>query len=187
MNKLLAGIFAVALLAITADTLLAGQRERTVFVTSASFSGNLGGLKGADEKCQAEADGPGSIVPSGTYRAWLSDETDSPDTRFTKTFDPIVLPDGTKIADGFLDLTHGYIQHPIDIDQTGKRVGLDYFWTGTMADGTAASEIVMCDDWTGQRASGGLAGSTSETDALWSAYKGGAPCSRKYRLVCFQQ
>jgi len=42
-----------------------------VFVSSVSFKGNLGGLTGADAKCQAEADGPASIVPAGTYLAWL--------------------------------------------------------------------------------------------------------------------
>jgi hypothetical protein len=46
--------------------------QKTVFVTSAKFKSNLGGLTGADEKCQTEADGPASIVPSGTYLAWLS-------------------------------------------------------------------------------------------------------------------
>lgn len=187
MNRFLAGIFAAAHLAIAVDAPSAAERERTVFVTGASFTGNLGGLKGADAKCQSEADGAESIVPPGTYLAWLSDATDSPSTRFSKSFDPIVLPDGTKIADGFLDLTEGYIQHPIDIDPTGKRVGLDYYWTGTMADGTAASEIVRCGDWTEERGSGGLAGSTRETDSLWTAYRGGPPCTRKYRLVCFQQ
>jgi hypothetical protein len=61
----------------------ADSNEKTVFITSASFNSNLGGLTGADDKCQAEADSPTSIVPSGTYMAWLSDGTDSPNTRFT--------------------------------------------------------------------------------------------------------
>ena len=95
MNKLLTMISAVALLTAIAGSAYA---QKTVFVTSAQFNGNLGGLTGADDKCQAEANGPASIVPSGTYLAWLSDGTDSPDTRFTKSAHPYMLPDGSKIA-----------------------------------------------------------------------------------------
>ncbi len=73
MNKLLAMTSVAALLTAIAGAAYADQHEKTVFVTSAAFKGNLGGLTGADAKCQAEADGPASIVPSGTYLAWLSD------------------------------------------------------------------------------------------------------------------
>ena len=95
LNQLLTMISATALLTAIVDPAFANQHEKTVFVTKASFKGNLGGLAGADEKCQAEADDHASIVPSGTYLAWLSDGTNSPDTRFAKSSDPYVLPDGT--------------------------------------------------------------------------------------------
>jgi hypothetical protein len=186
MRKTLTTIGAALLLAATIPA-SAGERVKTAFVTQGSYNGNLGGLSGADRKCQAEADGAGSVVPSGIYRAWLSDGSEGPSTRFTKSFDPVVLPDGTRIADGFPDLTSGRIRHPIDIDPTGRRVGLDYYWTGTNADGTPAPEFVTCDGWTAEAGAGGLAGSTTETDALWSAYRGGMPCNRTGRLVCFQQ
>ena len=68
MNKLLTMISAVALLTAIAGSAYA---QKTVFVTSVSFKGNLGGLTGADDKCQAQADDGASIVPSGTYLAWL--------------------------------------------------------------------------------------------------------------------
>ncbi len=73
MNKLLTMISAVALLTAIAGPAYADQHAKTVFVTSISFKGNLGGLAGADDKCQAQVDGPGSVVPSGTYLAWLPD------------------------------------------------------------------------------------------------------------------
>ncbi len=71
MNKLLTMISAVALLTAIAGSAYADQHEKTVFMTSAKFKSNLGGLAGADDKCQAEADDAASIVPSGIYLAWL--------------------------------------------------------------------------------------------------------------------
>ncbi len=71
MNKPLTMISAAAVLTALAGPAYADQHGKTVFLTIASFNGNLGGLTGADEKCQAEADGPASIVPSSTYLAWL--------------------------------------------------------------------------------------------------------------------
>ena len=136
MNKLLTMAFAAALLAACAAPVSNERNEKTVFITSESFNGDLGGLKGADDKCQAEADAPASIVPSGTYMAWLSDGSNSPNTRFTKSSHPYVLPDGTKIAENYSDLTDGSIQNFINIDPAGNTVGVNRIWTGTNEDGT---------------------------------------------------
>src|SRR5207248_2675590 len=45
--------------------------NKRVFVTSVMYDGNLGGLAGADAKCQARAT---AASLSGTYKAWLSDD-----------------------------------------------------------------------------------------------------------------
>ncbi len=188
MNKLLTMTFAAALLMAIAVP-AADPNEKTVFVTSASFDGNLGGLTRADDKCQAEADGPASIVPAGTYLAWLSDGTDSPDTRFTKSAHPYILPNGTKIAEDFTDLTGGSLLHSIDIDPTGEPVGLNFFWTGTNADGTTVQHFVACYGWTAGHLRGfrAMVGSTVQTSTLWSAYSSQKRCGRSFRLACFQQ
>ena len=52
--------------------------EKRAFVTSQLYNGNMGGLAGADARCQGLADAVG--LP-GTYRAWLSSATESPSTR----------------------------------------------------------------------------------------------------------
>jgi len=119
MNKLLTMAFAATLLAACAAPVSIERNEKTVFVTSVSFNGNLGGLKEADDKCQAQADDPASIVPSDTYLAWLSDGADSPNTRFTQSSHPYLLLDGTRIAENYTDLTDG-IKHFINIDPNGK-------------------------------------------------------------------
>ncbi len=188
MSKLLTMIPIVALLTVMGGLAYADPNEKTVFVTSAVFDGNLGGLTGADDKCQAEADSPASIVPSGTYLAWLSDGTDSPDTRFTKSAHPYMLPDGTKIAENFTDLTDGSVLNKINSDPTGKPLGLQLFWTGTKSDGTTSQNLVTCHGWTSPPGTRfyGRVGSTLKTSSLWSA-RGRRPCGRSLRLACFQQ
>lgn len=47
---------------------------RKVFITDASFDGNLGGLEGADQKCQTEAENKGL---EGTWKAFLGDDKTS--------------------------------------------------------------------------------------------------------------
>ena len=167
----------------------AGRPERAVFATSASFDGNLGGLAGADAKCQAEADDPTSIVPAGTYLAWLSDGTDSPETRFTKSSHPYILPDGTKLAEDFTDLTSGSVLSAPDIDPAGNPLGLIRYWTGTNPDGTTTKFFLTCDGWTADPVTNfiGMAGSLRNGSSLWSSSDPASACSQPHRLVCFQQ
>jgi hypothetical protein len=190
MNKYLHMISAVALFTTIAVE-AADSNEKTVFVTKASFKSNMGGLAGADAKCQAEADDPASIVPSGTYLPWLSDGQNSPDTRFTKSSHPYVRPDGTKIAENYTDLTNGSILNTISIDATGQAVGHQQFWTGTKADGTTTKKNNTCAAWGVDPPSYvfGMIGHTANKTTSWSSYRG-YPCSRAsstYRLACFQQ
>ena len=191
MNKYLLMIFAVALFTTIAVE-AADRNDKTVFVTKGSFKGkDLGGLTGADGKCQAEADDPASIVPSGTYMAWLSDGADSPDTRFTKSSHPYILPDGAKIAEDYSDLTDGSILHPLDMEPTGNRIiGLGKFWTGTMADGKSATHSVTCAGWKADPLiyHKGMHGQTNLTTSSWSNYYANNSCRNRYsRLLCFQQ
>jgi outer membrane biogenesis lipoprotein LolB len=51
MNKLLTMAFAAALLTACAAPVSNERNEKTVFVTSERFNGNIGDLKGADEMC----------------------------------------------------------------------------------------------------------------------------------------
>ena len=99
------------------DVLVRCVRQYTVFVTSTSYDGNLGGLAGADAKCQDQADAAGL---TGTFKAWLSDAKGSPSTRFTRSAGaPYVLVDGTVIADNYAGLTSGSLEHPINQTETG--------------------------------------------------------------------
>ena len=199
MNRLLVILFGATLITACAAPVTNERDEKTVFVTKESFKNDLGGLSGADAKCQTEADHPESIVKSGTYLAWLSDGTESPNTRFAKSSFPYVLPDGTKIAEDYSDLTDGSILHPINVDATGKLIkGLQRFWTDTNSDGTAAQEFKpdykfnSCNAWTGSDVydASAITGTTVEIKGSWT-YKYLAYCKyrgrEKYRLACFEQ
>lgn len=199
MNRLIS-IAAAAMLLISFTAQSADTEEKSVFVTKATFkSENMGGLTGADAKCQAEADDPAAIVPSGTYLPWLSDGRESPDSRFTKSSGPYVLPDGTKIAEDYSDLTDGSILHEINVDATGVPVaGLQSVWTDTMSDGNFVqpfkenAQTNSCNAWNGTDVyyAGVIVGVTVKKTGEWSSYRQEGCKYRgkqKYRLYCFQQ
>jgi cysteine-rich repeat protein len=92
------------------------QLTKFVFVTSITYTGNLGGLDGADAKCNARAAVAGI---GGTYRAWLSDITGSPSTRMSKAGGPYRLVNGTVVANNWADLTDGNLITAINLTELG--------------------------------------------------------------------
>ncbi|MBN9163842.1 MAG: hypothetical protein J0I07_22935 [Myxococcales bacterium] len=176
------------------DVLVTCNRRYRVFVTSTSYDGNLGGLSGADAKCQVHADAAGL---SGTFKAWLSDATGSPSTRFTRSADPYALVDGTVIADDYAELTSGSLQHPIDKTETGGAppvqpvFGRAVVWTGTSESGNVYWLTHTCSNWTSsvydpQGNIVAILGETNETTG-WSFAYGGTYCDRMNALFCFEQ
>jgi hypothetical protein len=168
---------------------------KKVFVTSALYNGNLGGLAGADAKCQALAD---AAALGGNYKAWLSDSTGSPSTRFTQSTVPYVLVDGSQVADNWADLVDGSLDHAISLTETGGAStgdtippGANFFcgptgtpWTATSASGAANGS--SCSNWSST--SGGSSwGQASSTSGSWSSYCGGGSCAWLAPLFCFQQ
>lgn len=112
--------------------------RKTVFVTSERYTGNLGGLTGADQKCNALAAGASL---SGTYKAWLSTPEASPDSRFVKSAVPYVTVNDRVVADDWLDLIGSSVY--ITTSETG--VLIDIFsgraWTGTKPSGEPEKDI----------------------------------------------
>ncbi|MBX3208896.1 MAG: DUF1554 domain-containing protein, partial [Labilithrix sp.] len=160
------------------------SRARVVFSSSATYNGNLGGLAGADAKCQALAD----VVPAlagKTFKAWISDNTASPSSRFSRD-GYFVRPDHTTfIAYSWSGLTSGSILNALSVDETGTAVSLTGSWTGTSTDGTRS--LTNCSQWSSS-ASGqqGTEGRVSLTTASWSA-AGTVACNNTRRLFCFEQ
>ena len=153
-------------------------------MTSATYNGNLGGLAGADAKCDeraAEAGWP------GTYRAWLSDSTYSPSTRFVRNPGPYQLVNGTTIATNWADLTDATLAAAINVTEKGDAAAPDFVWSNTKPDGGGAGNV-HCQNWTSQLSMPhwGATGSSSSTDAFWTEGSF-AVCSSPCYLYCFQQ
>ena len=163
--------------------------EKVVFATSETYNGNLGGLAGADAKCQERA---GVAGLPGTFRAWLSDETASVSERFDRRYDyaPFLRTDRVRIANDWADLTDGTLLVAIDRDEFGNERS-NRAWTYTLASGNArVNPFADCFGWTSS--GNGLLTSTytglvTATDNQWTESTGTSGCSSQQRLYCFQQ
>lgn len=179
------------------------EDPKLVFVTSQTFSGALGGLAGADAKCQAAASSAGL---TGTFKAWLSDGTGSPSTRFSKQGGPYKLLNGIPIAASWNELiTNGPITN-INVTERGGTppvakppTGLadvcggevnKLVWSSTTRSGTAQTEP-PCANWTSTSAGKTGLGRWDDTK-YWSAYcrvttDSTNRCASTAPLYCFQQ
>ena len=127
-----------------------------VFVSSTTYTGDLGGLEGADSICQSLADA--SILPVGVYKAWLSSSVESAADRLQHSSQYYVTADGNLVANGWDDLTDGAIQSAINVFESGEaphncRYGNRcVVRTSTQYNGDAvidASSVVLdCNGWT---------------------------------------
>jgi hypothetical protein len=149
----------------------------------AASSGNLGGLAGADAICQTAAN---AVSLGGTFKAWLSDSTGSPSTRFVQGTGPYVRTDGVLIANDWADLTDGSIAAHITTNAAGGSASAAP-WTGTGGSGTALSS--HCNNWTS--AAGGASGSNGQATGplmCWSYCGSSVACSNtNLGLYCFEQ
>lgn len=159
--------------------------HRVVFVSSVQYQGNLGGLAGADAKCQTLA--ANSALP-GTFRAWISDATTGPANRFDTSFTGVYqLVDGTLIAHGWPDLTDGTLSHAIDYSEVNDRMPVDATaWSNTNPDGLGLKGA-HCLSWTSSSAMNqGDSGFTSSKDSAWTFGAISGPCAAATRIYCFE-
>ena len=162
------------------------EEVNTVFVTSTSYNGNLGGVNGADMKCQASAEDAG-LPNSQNYLAWLaSNEINDPESRFIHSDNPYVLINGTKIADNWDDLVDEELYAAINVDEYGNTVD-DYFvWANVDLYGSFSSGS-NCNDWLSSESSNsGLVGEGNRQDYGWTNYQV-SYCDNFGKLYCFEQ
>lgn len=163
----------------------------TVFVTSVRYTGDLGGLAGADAKCQERAAAAG--LP-GTYLAWLSDGLQAPPDRFAPGL-PYVRVDGLPIAKGLQGLISGEpLLNPIDVTEHGDVIAKagdcsnygDKVWTNVAPDGSALGDG-DCEGWSTEDSLAIGYGNAKVTGPSWTAAECLASCAKQLRLYCFRQ
>ncbi len=149
-----------------------------VFLTAGTYNGNLGGIAGADSKCQTEATNAGY---PGTWRAWISDGTSSPSTRFENknTSSYFMNQSEQAVAFSWADLTDGAI---------AKHIGtfITNVWTNTTTSGTVLHSSYSCNGWTNATTSyNAYYGLSNYADTNWT-YNSNTNCSQNHALYCFQ-
>lgn len=190
-----------------ADTLPAGAR--VVFVTSGLFDGNLGGLAGADAKCQNAAAGANL---TGTFKAWLSDLNDLPNSTPRPTINAIdrinsagpwylLCRDAQKKLIKAFNNKAQLASTPLarlDCTELGapQTTTIAGVWTGTQTGGTAQNlqdssgdANSNCAGWR-DNASGfslaqGVFGSLNPPTAQWTSV-GNISCQNQMHLYCLQ-
>ncbi|MEZ4383512.1 MAG: DUF1554 domain-containing protein [Nannocystaceae bacterium] len=155
---------------------------KIVFATSKTYTGALGGLVGADDKCNTLAIAA-QLANAGNFKAWLSDEESSAAERMSHHAAPYVLLDSSVIAESWEDLTDGALAAKILVDEhANELVKSSGAWTGTDASGER--EGPDCDSWT--KGDLGTAGDLVALDAKWSA-AGPVDCKAEFALLCIEQ
>lgn len=149
------------------------------FVTSSTHQGDFGGTTGGDAICNARASAAG--LP-GTYVAWLSTATEDAVTRLGSARG-FIRPDGKPFADQPGDITTNQIFNALQIDETGANVANVSVWTGTLKNGTNASE--HCTSWTVDTGTDGRTGRTIGGPAVWTDSTETPTCGQNNRLYCF--
>jgi hypothetical protein len=166
-----------------------------VFATSMGFSGNLGGLAGADQSCTIAAVAAGL---GGTWNAWLSDASTSANNRIYHVTGGAgyVLLDGTMIAPSFSALVSATtpLLHPIDLTEQRTTITNGFeVWTGTdLGGGTPPGYCAGSSgkSWTSS-AHGNTGtpyvGLTNQTNASWSDIYSQFCDYTTERLFCFER
>jgi hypothetical protein len=158
-----------------------GQTKR-IFVSSNTYSGNLGGLAGADAKCAAMAS---AASLSGIFKAWLSDHSSTAASRLTHANVPYVRTDGVVVAANWAGLTSGTLQNPISATETKTApINPTYVWTNTDSNGAEHGQY-NCYNWTDSGSASAYSGRFTETTG-WS-YSVQDVCSSQAHLYCIEQ
>lgn len=165
---------------------------RLAFHSSATGSGRLqtwpqanglAGLAAGDQICRTLAVGAGLRHPE-SFKAWLSTATVDARDRFQHD-GPWIRPDRTRIASNIAQLTHGFLNTSLNVNELGDYGGGSYAWTGTTLLGTVNEN--HCADWTS--ASAGLDGDVGYyafADSRWTDYPVVRNCSFPESIYCLQ-
>jgi hypothetical protein len=189
-----AGSYRFCTVAVTASLTATARFATTVdnlaFVTSQTFTGALGGLAGADQKC---ADAATQAGLTGHFVALLSTATvDARDRLVTAGGQPAsgpTLVDGTPLYDSITSVFDDHaLWNPVGLDENGYDLANDFqanidVWTGTVQGGTKDGS--RCADWTSAGHDHvGLVGELEGGPRLWLGFRAVGSCDQELRLYC---
>lgn len=167
---------------ITTSLTVSGVQAKArhiMFVTSTAYNGNLGGLSGADQKCQDAAD---AEALSGAWIAVVSDTTVAAKDRLNDYGSkPVYNRVGDEMAANWDTIWASGISTAVLYQENGSEPAANDVWTGTNAAGTAANR---CSDWTSN--SDGVNGYYGARNSVTSAwiYSGNTSCDLTKRVYC---
>lgn len=156
-----------------------------IYITSSTYTGNLGGTSGADAKCMADANYPGE----GNFQALLSDGS----SRTTAT--DWVLIAGVKYvreSDGeVIGTTNNQSVFSFPLTNSFITSGSTKpYWSGLKADWTGESGVVdNCQNWTSANSIySGHVGRAEDTASSAIFDSGTFPtCNTSVSLICVEQ
>jgi len=166
--------------------------EKKIFITSTQYNGNLGGVGGADSKCQERAS---AASLSGTYKAIISSNTSNakermPDARYVTVTSEILAANLAGLFDGGLDFQIR--------NEWGNYAGSAGYarsvWTGTDNNGngflSGSPTLTTCGNWSSSNAShwGETGFVPSYSTSSWiRTTSGWAPCDINRSLYCYEE
>lgn len=171
---------------LTDPTAPVAKSTHMMFVTSSSYNGNLGGLAGADAKCNALANAAG--LGTG-WKALLSDSRTDARSRINIS-GPVQDMSGAVLAADAQQFWSGNLKQKVALDQNKRSVGTKIVFTGTVAGGARHSGPAHCGDWTtGSGFAGAQAGRTDFSDKRWlqiydASSSPSHACSNMSNLYC---
>ncbi len=159
-----------------------------VFVTSDSWNGDLGGLAGADTKCQAAAN---NANLGGTWKAWLSTDTTSASSRLYHSSIPYKLINGQTVSNDWDELTTGflppvYLRNPISRTELNAVPPEPYVFTNTLVNGASVGNN-DCSDWQSTIGTPLLGFSTDQSGGWTNSGPLNACGNLDNHLYCFEQ
>lgn len=172
-----------------------GTDCHVMFITASTFTGNLGGQAGADQKCKdaaAASKVPAIAARSSRFIAWISTGSSNDPgmtARLPMKLGSFARVDGKVIAGSVSELLSGTIRINIVEDESGSAILTGNLqgasWTGTTASGTTSANT--CSDWTSSSNNGtGDIGQASEVNPNWTN-AGPVTCNQSKHLYCLEQ
>ena len=168
---------------------ISGNDKKVIFTTHSTHTGALGGISGADEICQQEADASAG-TPTGTYKALLSTSSRSAKDLVDNS-NSYYKVDGTLVVDnGFDNFFEEVLQTPLNMTALGQIV-TGKVWTnindsGNYVDYSACQGFTQTSWHDYYNDFDASAGDASETDSSWYR-SNNLSCAATARLYCVQQ